>query len=190
VILSETPETYGAEHLLTAARGQPRGRRKTGGADALVGRIHRARGRGDNATPVPAQGRRAHHDPGKVARRDGQGPAAPTWSTSCNTAEEITKKGFVFMTPGLRPGGGDGQVAGRRQPGRFTTGRGSRVRLQPAPSNQACDQSAMFKRMEDDMDVNCGTILDGEETGAGMRPAHFRADAEDGVGPADQERKF
>ena len=43
VILSETPETYGAEHLLTRRRGQPRSRRKTRRPDALVGRIHRAR---------------------------------------------------------------------------------------------------------------------------------------------------
>ena len=55
-------------------RGQPRGRRKAGGADALVGGIHRARGRRDERQSQPRQqGRRPDHDSGKVARRDGQG---------------------------------------------------------------------------------------------------------------------
>src|SRR6266481_3427530 len=57
-----------------ASRGQPRGRRKAGGADALVGRIHRARGRRDERQSEPRQqGRRAHHDSRKIARRNGEG---------------------------------------------------------------------------------------------------------------------
>jgi altronate hydrolase len=46
----------------------------------------------------------------------------------------------------------------------FTTGRGSVFGCKPAPSIKLATNSAMFRRMEDDMDVNCGTILDGEET--------------------------
>ena len=46
----------------------------------------------------------------------------------------------------------------------FTTGRGSVFGCKPAPSIKIATNSAMYKRMEDDMDVNCGTILDGEET--------------------------
>ena len=57
-----------------AARGQPRGRRKAGGADALVGRIHDARRRRDERQSQPRQqGRRPHHDPGEIIGRDGQG---------------------------------------------------------------------------------------------------------------------
>ncbi|HLJ00474.1 MAG TPA: hypothetical protein VKT76_12210 [Bradyrhizobium sp.] len=46
----------------------------------------------------------------------------------------------------------------------FTTGRGSVFGCKPAPSIKLATNTPMYKRMEDDMDVNCGTILDGEET--------------------------
>ena len=74
VILSETPETYGAEHLLTRRAVSREVGEKLVGADALVGGIHRARGRRDERQSEPRQqGRRAHHHPGEIARRDGQG---------------------------------------------------------------------------------------------------------------------
>jgi len=81
-------------------------------------------------------------------------------------AEEITKKGFcVHGHPGLRPGGGDRAGGGRRQPGLLHhRGAAACFGCKPAPSIKLATNSAMFKRMEDDMDVNCGTILDGEET--------------------------
>jgi altronate hydrolase len=82
-----------------------------------------------------------------------------------NYAEAVTKKGFVFMdTPGYDPVAATGQVAGGANLVCFTTGRGSVFGCKPAPSIKLATNSAMFKRMEDDMDVNCGTILDGEET--------------------------
>ena len=74
VILSETPETYGAEHLLTRRAVSPRGGGEAGRADALVGGLHAARGRRDERQSLARQqGRRADDDPGEVARRDGQG---------------------------------------------------------------------------------------------------------------------
>ena len=80
-------------------------------------------------------------------------------------AEPVTKKGFVFMdTPGYDPVAATGQVAGGANLVCFTTGRGSVFGCKPAPSIKLATNSPMFKRMEDDMDVNCGTILDGEET--------------------------
>jgi len=80
-------------------------------------------------------------------------------------AEEVTKKGFVFMdTPGYDPVAATGQVAGGANLVCFTTGRGSVFGCKPAPSIKLATNTPMFTRMEDDMDVNCGTILDGAET--------------------------
>ena len=74
VILSETPETYGAEHLLTRRAVSREVGEKLVGADALVGGIHRAGRRRDERQSEPRQqGRRAHHHPGKIARRHGEG---------------------------------------------------------------------------------------------------------------------
>ena len=82
-----------------------------------------------------------------------------------NYAEAITKKGFVFMdTPGYDPVAATGQVAGGANLVCFTTGRGSVFGCKPAPSIKLATNTPMYKRMEDDMDINCGTILDGEES--------------------------
>ena len=82
-----------------------------------------------------------------------------------NYAEPVTKKGFVFMdTPGFDPVAATGQVAGGANLVCFTTGRGSVFGCKPAPSIKLATNTPMYKRMEDDMDVNCGTILDGDET--------------------------
>ena len=173
-------------------RGQPRGRRETGGADALVGGIHRARRRRDERqSRAPAT--RPAGSPRSWKNRSARWPrpAAPTWSTSCNYAEAVTKKGFVFMdTPGYDPVAATGQVAGGANLVCFTTGRGSVFGCKPAPSIKLATNTPMFKRMEDDMDVNCGTILDGEETVQQCGQRDFRPDAQDRLGPADQERKL
>jgi altronate hydrolase len=71
----------------------------------------------------------------------------------------------VFMdTPGYDPVSATGQVAGGANLVCFTTGRGSVFGCKPAPSIKIATNSAMYRRLEEDMDVNCGTILDGEET--------------------------
>ena len=67
-------------------------------------------------------------------------------------------------TPGYDPVAATGQVAGGANLVCFTTGRGSVFGCKPAPSIKLATNTPMYKRMEDDMDVNCGTILDGEET--------------------------
>src|SRR5208283_203798 len=82
-----------------------------------------------------------------------------------NYAEQVTKKGFVFMdTPGYDPVAATGQVAGGANMVCFTTGRGSVFGCKPTPSIKLATNTPMFTRMAEDMDVNCGTILDGEET--------------------------
>jgi altronate hydrolase len=80
-------------------------------------------------------------------------------------AEPVTAKGFTFMdTPGYDPVGATGQVAGGANLLCFTTGRGSVFGMKPTPSIKLATNSAMYERMTDDMDVNCGTILTGEES--------------------------
>jgi altronate hydrolase len=77
-------------------------------------------------------------------------------------AERVDTKGFVFMdTPGYDPVSATGQVAGGANVLCFTTGRGSAYGCKPTPSIKLATNSDIYKRMIDDMDVNCGDIVDG-----------------------------
>ena len=77
-------------------------------------------------------------------------------------AEPVTEKGFVYMdTPGYDPVAATGQVAGGANLICFTTGRGSAFGCKPAPSIKLATNSDIYRSMEDDMDINCGDILDG-----------------------------
>ena len=165
VILSETPETYGAEHLLTRRAVS----REVG--ERLVGLMrwwedYTAReGAEMNANPSP--GNKA----GGLTTilEKSLGAMAKAGSTNLvdvvGYAEPVTAKGFVFMdTPGYDPVSATGQVAGGANLVCFTTGRGSVFGCKPSPSIKLATNTPMFQRMEDDMDVNCGTILDGDES--------------------------
>ena len=80
-------------------------------------------------------------------------------------AEPVTKRGFVFMdTPGYDPVAATGQVAGGANLVCFTTGRGSVFGCKPTPSLKLATNSSLYRRMTDDMDINCGTIVDGDES--------------------------
>ncbi len=165
VILSETPETYGAEHLLTRRAVS----REVG--EKLVGLMRwweaytEKEGAEMNANPSP--GNKA----GGLTTilEKSLGAMAKAGNTNLvdvlHYAEAVTKHGFVFMdTPGYDPVAATGQVAGGANLVCFTTGRGSVFGCKPAPSIKLATNSAMFRRMEDDMDINCGTIADGEES--------------------------
>ena len=94
------------------------------------------------------------------------GAAAKGGTTTLNGvyryAEPITTKGFVFMdTPGYDPVSATGQVAGGANVLCFTTGRGSAYGCKPTPSIKLATNSDVYHRMMDDMDINCGDILDG-----------------------------
>jgi altronate hydrolase len=161
-VLAETPEIYGAEHLLT--------RRAVNRAvgEKLVERIrwweeYTARNRGEmNNNPSP--GNKA----GGLTTilEKSLGAAAKGGSTSLRAvyeyAEPVREKGFVFMdTPGYDPVGATGQVAGGCNVMCFTTGRGSAFGCKPTPSIKLATNSHVYAGMIDDMDVNCGDILDG-----------------------------
>ena len=165
VILSETPETYGAEHLLTRrAVSQEVG-------EKLVGLMrwwedYTAReGAEMNANPSP--GNKAGGLTTILEKSLGAMAKAGTTNLVdvVRYAEPVTARGFVFMdTPGYDPVAATGQVAGGANLVCFTTGRGSVFGCKPAPSIKLATNTPMFGRMEDDMDINCGTILDGDET--------------------------
>ena len=165
VILSETPETYGAEHLLTRRAVS----REVG--EKLVGLMrwweeYTAReGAEMNANPSP--GNKA----GGLTTilEKSLGAMAKGGSTNLvdvlRYAEPVVTRGFNFMdTPGYDPVAATGQVAGGANLVCFTTGRGSVFGCKPAPSIKLATNTPMFQRMEEDMDINCGTIVDGEET--------------------------
>ena len=77
-------------------------------------------------------------------------------------AEQVTAKGFVFMdTPGYDPVSATGQVAGGANMLCFTTGRGSAYGCKPVPSIKLATNSDIYSRMIDDMDINCGDVIEG-----------------------------
>lgn len=161
-ILSETPEIYGAEHLLTRRAVS----RDVG--EKLISRIkwweeYAARNGGEmNNNPSP--GNKA----GGLTTilEKSLGAAAKGGTTNLTAvyeyAEPVTAKGFVFMdTPGYDPVSATGQVAGGANILCFTTGRGSAYGCKPTPSIKLATNTDMYKRMVEDMDINCGDVLDG-----------------------------
>jgi altronate hydrolase len=161
-ILSETPEIYGAEHLLTRRAATPEIGRK------IVDLIHwwedyTSRNNGEmNNNPSP--GNKA----GGLTTilEKSLGAAAKGGTTTLNAvyryAEPVTARGFVYMdTPGYDPVSATGQVAGGANVLAFTTGRGSAYGCKPTPSIKLATNSDTYRRMSEDMDINCGDVLDG-----------------------------
>ena len=168
-ILSETPEIYGAEHLLT--------RRAVSRAvgEKLVGRIrwweaYTAREEGEmNNNPSP--GNKA----GGLTTilEKSLGAVAKGGTTNLvdvyEYAEPVTAKGFVYMdTPGYDPVSATGQVAGGANLICFTTGRGSAYGCAPSPSLKISTNTPLWVKQEEDMDLNAGEIADGNATIEGV----------------------
>jgi altronate hydrolase len=89
-------------------------------------------------------------------------------------AEPVVSKGLVFMdTPGFDPCSATGQIAGGANVIAFTTGRGSMFGAKPVPSLKLATNTSMYRRLEEDMDINCGEVLDGTASIQGMGQAIF-----------------
>lgn len=164
-VLAETPEVFGAEHLLTRrAVSEQVGRRLL---DRLDWWQRYAAAGGGTLDNNPSPGNKAgglttilEKSLGAVAK-GGQADL----SAVVEYAEPITSRGLVFMdTPGYDPVSVTGIVAGGATVVCFTTGRGSVFGCRPAPSIKLATNTEMFERMSDDMDVNCGRIVDGTAT--------------------------
>jgi altronate hydrolase len=164
-ILSETPEIYGAEHLLTRRAVS----REVG--EKLIRRIkwwedYTARN-GNEMNNNPSPGNKA----GGLTTilEKSLGAVAKGGTTNLvdvyEYAEPVSAKGFVYMdTPGYDPVSATGQVAGGANMICFTTGRGSAYGCKPAPSLKLATNTALYVHQEEDMDFNCGTIVDGKES--------------------------
>ncbi len=160
-ILSETPEIYGAEHLLTRRALS----REVG--EKLVARIkwweeYTVRLKGEmNNNPSP--GNKAgglttilEKSLGAVAK-GGTTPLVDVYEY----AQQVNKHGFVYMdTPGYDPVSATGQVAGGANLICFTTGRGSAYGCKPSPSLKLSTNNVLWTRQEEDIDINCGDIVD------------------------------
>ncbi|MGV0879003.1 altronate dehydratase family protein [Martelella sp. FLE1502] len=160
-ILSETSEIYGAEHLLTR-RARPEV------AAALMERIawwedYCARNGGEmDNNPSPGNKRGGlttilEKSLGAVAK----GGSAPLEAVY-KYAEPIDRHGFVFMdSPGYDPCSVTGQVASGANLIVFTTGRGSVSGYRPVPCIKIATNNDLWARMGEDMDINCGDVIDG-----------------------------
>jgi altronate hydrolase len=164
-ILSETPEIYGAEHLLTR-RAVSRGV-----GEKLIERIRwwedYTKRNGNEMNNNPSPGNKA----GGLTTilEKSLGAVAKGGTTNLvdvyEYAKPVSAKGFVYMdTPGYDPVSATGQVAGGANMILFTTGRGSAYGCKPSPSLKLATNTPLYVRQEDDMDVNCGTVIDGTET--------------------------
>jgi altronate hydrolase len=164
-ILSETPEIYGAEHLLTRRAIS----REVG--EKLLDRIRWWEGyctrMGADMNNNPSAGNKA----GGLTTilEKSLGAVAKAGTTNLvdvyRYAEPVRARGLVFMdTPGYDPVSATGQVAGGANIICFTTGRGSAYGCAPCPSLKLSTNTALWHRQQDDIDLNCGSILDGTKS--------------------------
>ncbi|WP_118184613.1 UxaA family hydrolase [Paraburkholderia phosphatilytica] len=161
-ILSETPEVYGAEHLLTRRAVS----REVG--EKLLARIawwqDYCQRNGAAMDNNPSAGNKV----GGLTTilEKSLGAVAKGGTTNLvdvyEYAEPIRAKGFVFMdSPGYDPMSATGQVASGANLICFTTGRGSAYGCAPSPSLKLATNTALWMRQEDDIDINCGGVIDG-----------------------------
>jgi len=174
-ILSETPEIYGGEHLLTRRAQTP------AVAEKLLARVRwwedycaRNDAEMDNN---PSAGNKA----GGLTTilEKSLGAIAKSGTTNLTDvfeyAEPVRTRGLVFMdTPGYDPVSATGQVAGGANLICFTTGRGSAYGCAPAPSLKLSTNTALWQRQSDDIDINCGEVVDGAQTVAQMGERIFQ----------------
>jgi altronate hydrolase len=174
-ILSETPEIYGAEHLLTRRAITP------AVGEKLVNRIlwweqYCARN-GASMDNNPSAGNKAGGL--TTVLEKSLGGISKAGSTNLvevyEYAQPVRAHGLVFMdTPGYDPISATGQVAGGANLICFTTGRGSAYGCAPTPCVKLATNSALWLKQSDDMDLNCGEILEGSATVEGLGATMFQ----------------
>jgi altronate hydrolase len=161
-VLSETPEIYGAEHVLLRRARTP----EVG--EQLVERLHWW----EHHASINDMEMDNNPSPGNklggltTIYEKSLGAIAKGGSTPLNAvykyAEPITERGLVVMdTPGYDPISVTGQVAGGSNIIVFTTGRGSCFGFKPAPSIKVASNNELYENMESDMDINAGVVLNG-----------------------------
>ena len=190
-ILSETPEIYGAEHLLTRrAVSQAVG-------EKLVERIRwweaYTQRLGNEMNNNPSPGNKAGGLTTILEKSLGAVAKGGTTNLVAvyEYAEPVKAHGFVYMdTPGYDPVSATGQVAGGANMICFTTGRGSAYGCKPAPSLKLATNTPLFTHQEEDMDFNCGTIIDGTESIAQAGERFFQLILETASGRKTKSEEF
>lgn len=174
-ILSETPEIHGVEYMLTRRAVTPEVGRKL--LDRLDWWVEYTRGHNGQFNGVVGPGNQA----GGLANifEKSLGSAMKGGTTPLQAvyeyAEPIDRAGFVFMdSPGYDPVAATGQIASGANLICFTTGRGSMFGSKPAPTIKLATNTPMYTRLEEDMDINCGLVIDGELTIEQMGERIFR----------------
>lgn len=164
-ILSETSEIFGVEHTLTARAVTPQVGQKL--VDRINWWLEYNRGRDTQINGRVSPGNNAGGLANVLekslggAKKGGNAPLMDVYEY----AHPVTSHGLVFMdTPGYDPVSATGQIAGGANLIAFTTGRGSCFGSLPAPTFKLASNSPMYRRMSDDMDINCGQIIDGDKT--------------------------
>ena len=165
VILSETPEIYGAEHLLLARSRSPEVSARLNARLEWWERYTAKHGVEMDNNPSP--GNKAgglstilEKSLGAVAK----GGTSPL-NDVIEYATPLRTRGLVFMdSPGFDPCSATGQVASGATMIAFTTGRGSAYGCKPSPSIKLSSNTTVYNRMKDDIDVDCGTIASGKST--------------------------
>jgi len=162
-ILSETPEIHGVEYMLTRRAVSPEVGRKL--LERLAWWERYTQGHNGQFNGVVGPGNQA----GGLANifEKSLGSAMKGGTTPLQAvyeyAEPIDTSGFVFMdSPGYDPVAVTGQIASGANLICFTTGRGSMFGSKPAPTVKLASNTPMFERLREDMDINCGAILDGD----------------------------
>ncbi len=160
-LLSETPEIYGAEQLLVRrAATQEVG-------EKLIERIRWWENytsiNGGSMDNNPSPGNKAGGLTTILEKSLGATAKGGTLALAdvLQYGEKVKQRGFVFMdSPGYDPVSATGQIASGAQLVVFTTGRGSAFGSKPAPTIKLATNSAMYRVLEEDMDMNCGDIID------------------------------
>jgi altronate hydrolase len=164
-ILSETPEIYGVEYMLTRRADRPE---VASDLLDLIGWWERyTEGRDVQMRGIVSPGNMAGGLTNIVEKslgavmKSGTAPLRAVY----RYAEQVSERGLVFVdSPGYDPVAVTGQVASGANIVCFTTGRGSAFGCKPTPSLKLASNSAMYQRLSDDMDINCGEVLDGART--------------------------
>lgn len=162
-ILSETPEIHGVEFMLTRRAVSPAVGQKL--LDRLAWWSEYTRGHQAQFNGVVGAGNQAGGLANIVEKSLGsamKGGTTPLVDV-VRYAERIDTPGLVFMdSPGYDPVATTGQIASGANLICFTTGRGSMFGSKPAPTIKLASNTPMFQRLEEDMDINCGLVIDGE----------------------------
>jgi altronate hydrolase len=164
-VLAETTEIFGAEHLLVKrARNRQVAERLLSFVAGYKEYLVRFGGSfNDNPSPGNKEGGLTNileKSLGAVAKA-GTSPL----TDAIDYAERVVTPGFVFMnTPGYDPVSLTGLAAGGCNLICFTTGRGSAIGFPSVPVIKVATNTSMYRRMQDNMDLNAGRIADGEAT--------------------------